>query len=218
MVCWTLWKARNNTVWKRKNNSVLNIVGSAAIALDQWRKAQDKISLSSLCFNNKVDGVERWTKPETNTIKLNVDAATIEREEQYGFGIVARDHFGNCLEARAGCFGGVYSAAVIEALGIKEALSWIKTKNWDYVVVETDSLVTVQAIRSSQTVGSTFDLIIQDCRSALFSLPNVHLYFIKRSTNRAAHYVARQSRFYAGGSISNFLISSELQNLMYSEC
>ncbi|XP_030502854.2 uncharacterized protein LOC115718027 [Cannabis sativa] len=181
-------------------------------------KAQDKNSLSSLCLNNKVDGGERWIKPETNTIKLNVDAAIFEKEEQYGFGIVARDHFGNCLEARAGCFGGVYSAAVIEALGIKEALSWIKTKNWDHVVVETDSLVTVQAIRSSQIMGSTFGLVIQDCRSALLSLPNVNLYFVKRSANRAAHYVARQSRFYAGGSISNFPISSELQNLMYSEC
>ncbi|KAM6569080.1 hypothetical protein CsatB_017065 [Cannabis sativa] len=218
MVCWSLWKARNNTVWKAKNTSVSNIVGSATIALDQWKKAQDKNSLSSLCINNKVDGVERWTKPETNTIKLNVDAAIFEREEQYGFGIVARDHCGNCLEARAGCFGGIYSAAVVEALGIKEALSWIKTKNWVHVVVETDSLVTVQAIRSSQTMGSTFGLIIQDCRSALLSLPNVNLCFVKRSANRAAHYVARQSRFYAGGSISDFPISSDLQNLMYSEC
>ncbi|XP_060957652.1 uncharacterized protein LOC133029176 [Cannabis sativa] len=218
MVCWSLWKARNNTVWKAKNTSVSNIVGSATIALDQWKKAQDKNSLSSLCINNKVDGVEHWTKPETNTIKLNVDASIFEREEQYGFGIVARDHGGNCLEARAGCFGGIYSAAVVEALGIKEALSWIKTKNWVHVVVETDSLVTVQAIRSSQIMGSTFGLIIQDCRSALLSLPNVNLCFVKRSANRAAHYVARQSRFHAGGSISDFPISSDLQNLMYSEC
>uniref|UniRef100_A0A803PT91 RNase H type-1 domain-containing protein n=1 Tax=Cannabis sativa TaxID=3483 RepID=A0A803PT91_CANSA len=218
MVCWTLWKARNNTVWKEKKTSISKVIVSAMVALDHWRKAQDKISLSSLCLNNKDDGAERWSKPDMNKIKLNVDAALFERDEQYGFGIVAQDHFGNCLEARAGSFGGVHSAAVIKALGIKEALSWIKAKNWNHVVIETDSLVTVQAIRSTQSMGSTFGLIIQDCRVALLSLPNVHLYFVKRSANRAAHYVARQSRFYTGCSISDFPIFSELQNILYSEC
>ncbi|XP_030477881.1 uncharacterized protein LOC115694919 [Cannabis sativa] len=217
MVCWTLWKARSNTVWKGKNTSVLNVIVSATVALDHWRKAQDKNSLSSLCFSNKDDGAERWTKSDMDIIKLNVDAAILEREEQYGFGIVARDHFGSCLEARTGSFGGVYPAAVIEALGIKEALSWIKAKNWSHVVIETDILVVVQAVRSSQTLGSTFGLIIQDYRLALLSLPNVHLYFVKRSANRAAHYVARQSRFYAGCSVSEFPITSELQDILYSE-
>ncbi|KAM6600724.1 uncharacterized protein LOC133034004 [Cannabis sativa] len=47
------------------------------------------------------------------------------------------------VTARAGCYGGRYAVEVIEAMGIKEALSWVKTNNWQHVQIETDSLVSV---------------------------------------------------------------------------
>lgn len=41
-----------------------------------------------------------------------------------------------------------------EALGIKEALSWVKKSNRVNIVVESDCLLAVQAIRNSYTIHS----------------------------------------------------------------
>ncbi|KAM6562707.1 hypothetical protein CsatB_022705 [Cannabis sativa] len=97
MLCWALWKARNATVWNKKVSSHTEILALACTTLDHWRKAQDNTCLSSLFFENKGDGAELWTKPESNNIKVNIDAALFTQENSYGFGIVARDSQGKNL-------------------------------------------------------------------------------------------------------------------------
>ncbi|KAM6563313.1 hypothetical protein CsatB_023311 [Cannabis sativa] len=129
MVCWSLWKARNSIVWKNKALTVANVLASARISLDHWIKAQDNTSLSSINFHNNGDGAELWTKPDTNTIKINGDAATFAIENRYGYGMVARNDSGIIIDGKAGCNTGTFTPEVAEIIGIKEALSWIKTHN-----------------------------------------------------------------------------------------
>ncbi|XP_062085599.1 uncharacterized protein LOC133791697 [Humulus lupulus] len=181
-------------------------------------EAQDKTTLLSLSLENNDARSESWIKPGTNQIKINVDAALFQRECSYGFGLVARDSSGRLIEAKTCYQGGVFPAEVVEAMGIKEALSWIKSKNWHNVEIETDSMLSVQSIRSNQIMSSIFGLLIQDCQILLSSLHNVHLRFIKRSANRVAHAVARHSRFLSGCSIFEHNVWADLQALLYSEC
>lgn len=58
---------------------------------------------------------------------------------------------------------------ISETTGIKEALSWIYRHSWSNVVMETDSVVCVQAINSNMFMPSQFGLLIQDCRDSLIS-------------------------------------------------
>lgn len=80
-LCWTIWKARNELIWNQKSLSIEEVKTLSGVTLFQWRKAQNKENLphSGLCTN--VDGAESWTKPYTNTIKVNVDAAIFGRME-----------------------------------------------------------------------------------------------------------------------------------------
>ncbi|XP_030497789.2 uncharacterized protein LOC115713445 [Cannabis sativa] len=103
MYSWAIRKARNKVVWKKKQSSVNDVLTSAQVALDHWNKAQDKISLSSICLENIGDGAESWTKPVENTIKINVDASLFDSDNKYGFGIVARNYLGHLVAARVGC-------------------------------------------------------------------------------------------------------------------
>ncbi|KAM6544717.1 hypothetical protein CsatB_025453 [Cannabis sativa] len=137
MYSWAIWKARNKVVWKKKHSYVNDVLTSAQVALDHWNKAQ---KTQSICLKSIGDGVELWTKPAENTIKINVDAALFDSDNKYGFEIVARNHLGHLVAARAGCHGGRYAAKVIEAMGIKEVLSWVKTNNWQHVQIETTVL------------------------------------------------------------------------------
>uniref|UniRef100_A0A803PNA3 RNase H type-1 domain-containing protein n=1 Tax=Cannabis sativa TaxID=3483 RepID=A0A803PNA3_CANSA len=130
----------------------------------------------------------------------------------------ARDDLGKLIEAKTCYKAGNYFAEVVEALEIKEALSWIKSNNWQKVEIETDSLLTVQAIRSDHNMSSTFGLITKDCHALLLSLIDVKLRFIKRSANRVAHAVARHARFFPGCSIFEYNVWPDLKDLLYSEC
>uniref|UniRef100_A0A803NUC3 Reverse transcriptase domain-containing protein n=1 Tax=Cannabis sativa TaxID=3483 RepID=A0A803NUC3_CANSA len=74
------------------------------------------------------DGNEHWTLPNVNTIKINTDAVIFSSTNCYCYSCVARSHNGTLLEAKAKCVRGVVSPEVAEAIGIHEALSWIKEK------------------------------------------------------------------------------------------
>lgn len=76
---------------------------------------------------------------------------------------------------------------------MKQALSWIKQKNWPIVEVESDCLAVVQAIRSSVPMLSNFGQIIKDFRRDIRQLSKVSLYFIKWSANMVVHQFAKAS-------------------------
>lgn len=130
------------------------------------------------------DGGEHWVKPTTQTIKANVDAALFEESGSFSFCCVARDHNGSMIEGRGSCRTGRVSPAVAEAIGIREALSWIKLKPWGNIVLESDCLVAIQAIRSPLNILSYFGGIVQECRALLSSLKHISLVFITRSANK----------------------------------
>uniref|UniRef100_A0A803NMY5 Uncharacterized protein n=1 Tax=Cannabis sativa TaxID=3483 RepID=A0A803NMY5_CANSA len=89
-VYWALWKSRNALFWNHKSSSINDVVVSASVTLDQWKKAQRATSLSSFNICSKDDGAEIWTKTVANTIQVNVDAAIFENESLFGYGIVVR--------------------------------------------------------------------------------------------------------------------------------
>ncbi|KAM6596482.1 hypothetical protein CsatA_007006 [Cannabis sativa] len=163
MVCWALWKVRNTLVSNSKASSL------------------------------------------TQSRSMLMHGAFFEKENAYSFGVVARDSSGHLVDLTSKYQVGSYAAEVIEALRVrleshnvigfvvKEALSWLKGKGWSKVKVETNRMVTVQAIFSKQQMTSIFGLIINDYKFLLSSLQNVSLRFIRRLANRVTHFVVRWS-------------------------
>ncbi|KAL8089169.1 hypothetical protein AgCh_038806 [Apium graveolens] len=139
------------------------------------------------------NGDEHWTCLNENTIKVNTDAAIFESPKRYSWSFVASDHRGELIEARnKGVLGDVHPE-LAKAVGIQEALSWIKEQGKADVVVETDFLEAVQAIRSATSKLSYYGRVIQKCKALLDDLrsKNVVLKFVKRSSNNVAHFLAR---------------------------
>lgn len=94
-------------------------------------------------------------------------------------GLVARDADGKVVAARTCCFSGMVAAEFAEALAIKEALSWIKEQDWQEVLLESDCLAAVQAIRSKVEMRSSFGLVVDECRRELRLSNILSLLFIK---------------------------------------
>ena len=80
---------------------------------------------------------------------------------------------------------------LVEAMAVKEALSWVKEMEWQAVVIESDCLVVMQLIRSVYPMRARLGKIIEECRALVSEFNNLSLYFIiKRSANMSAHKLA----------------------------
>lgn len=66
----------------------------------------------------------------------------------------------------------------------RETLSWIKRKNISYSSIELDCQILIHALDLFY-----FGMVVNDCKSILFSMPDMANSFIKRSTN--AHTIAK---------------------------
>lgn len=69
----------------------------------------------------------------------------------------------SCASIR--CRKGQITLELVEALGIKEALSWTKYNHKQPAIVETDCLSMVQAIRCSLVYLSNLGRVTKECKS-----------------------------------------------------
>ncbi|KAK8973020.1 hypothetical protein V6N11_047023 [Hibiscus sabdariffa] len=81
----------------------------------------------------------KWMKPELGWIKVNVDGAWLERENMAAIGVVARDHNGLLLDARAKRLEGSYTPEIVEACAIVEGVRVAVENGWQRVIFEGDS-------------------------------------------------------------------------------
>uniref|UniRef100_A0A803NFH4 RNase H type-1 domain-containing protein n=1 Tax=Cannabis sativa TaxID=3483 RepID=A0A803NFH4_CANSA len=195
-LCWSIWNARNDKVWNNKTSSVEIIVFSAQSYLNQWLTAHS----SNVIFPSPGlipgDGAEQWQPPHGDSIKVNVDAALFSNTTQFEIGFVIRNAQGIFIERVTKLFNGSATPEFVKALGVKEALSWIKRNQPCQAILETDCLVFIQALRSSIEMISMFGQVVKDCKALLKELKNVSIFFIRRSANKVAHNFARASLFY----------------------
>lgn len=199
MLCWMIWKVRNELVWNQKSKGVSNVVESASMVLNQWQIAQDKSFVNHLSFMTQDDGFEHWRLPMANRVKVNVDAAIFEASNRYSFAIVVRGSTGELIQAMSSCREGNVTPDVAEGIAIREALSWVKTQSRSGYEIETDWLLLVQAIRSDSIFLTYLGRIIEECKALLTDLKDrdVILRFVKRSANNVSHYLARYSSLLA---------------------
>ncbi|XP_019200084.1 PREDICTED: uncharacterized protein LOC109193683 [Ipomoea nil] len=132
-------------------------------------------------------------KPHTGMLKINVDATLDTNNKKMGFGYVIRDSTGHFLYARCLPWPSIFRPNEAEAIGIREALTWIKDSNLDNIQVESGCLLLVNGIIHGHDTFSSFDLIISDIREIASDFDNISFLFAKRSTNRVAHLLAREA-------------------------
>ncbi|XP_060969704.1 uncharacterized protein LOC133036942 [Cannabis sativa] len=124
---------------------------------------------------------------------------------------------GSLIEAYSTLHNGACQPALAEVLSVKEALSWLKLKNFLNVLIETDCIVVVQAMYSSAALLSVFNMFIQECQMILDSLNNVLISHVKRFANKAAHCVARGACFWSDRLFTESNIPSALQSIVIAD-
>ncbi|XP_074367545.1 uncharacterized protein LOC141707985 [Apium graveolens] len=126
VVCWNIWRARNEVIWNNRNVRAGNVVSVAVAYLSQWQDVQKKRKVTSHMPNSSPGNIERWTKPERGCVKINCDAALFTSTSQFGVAWVVRNDKGDLIYANCRCFVGKPESHYAEAVSIREALSWAK--------------------------------------------------------------------------------------------
>ncbi|KAL8515507.1 hypothetical protein ACS0TY_014262 [Phlomoides rotata] len=90
---------------------------------------------------------------------------------EMGMGIILHDDRGHHFLSRSHVMPGLYEPEEGEAIGLHEALSWIKDLRVSRVVVEMDAKNVVDAVNGNEEFNSVFGDIVEGCKGLLYSLP-----------------------------------------------
>lgn len=139
------------------------IVERATCYLLEWNEAVNVVNQNSM---TRDVSVERWVKPQFGWLKMNIDAAVDANGNMTGFGWVIRDNVCSFVTAKCLSKLGVHLPKEAEALAIREALSWIKANQMEYVQAESDALSVIQSLKHVKPVSS-FGLILLDIKDIM---------------------------------------------------
>uniref|UniRef100_A0A803NUT6 Reverse transcriptase domain-containing protein n=1 Tax=Cannabis sativa TaxID=3483 RepID=A0A803NUT6_CANSA len=173
MTLWAVWKMRNDVVWNSISPSSEEVIHTAQVNFLDWCNAQ-QLENDTLPGSNMVL-FEKWCPPTFPSFKVNVDGALFNSNGRYGVGMVARCAAGVMLQARTVLKSGMLQPHEVEAIGIKEALGWIKSNGCNGVVLESDCLRVISDIKSKKNMVSPYGHIIFECKALCVEVSNLSL-------------------------------------------
>ncbi|KAM6588598.1 hypothetical protein CsatA_011203 [Cannabis sativa] len=217
MVCWSIWNRRNELVWNFKHPDASEVVAMAKLNYVEWFNAQ-KVNVTDACLTGTTTlPVERWKAPDFPLVKVNVDGALFSAHGQYGLGLIARSAAGLVLGARSLSREGSLQPHIVEAIGIKETLSWSKANGWSPIVVESDCLRVINDLQKFKHMASPYGHILYDCMTLVVDFDFVSFNFAKRSANKVAHALVRSSLFEADRSFSRNSLPFVFESLVLND-
>ncbi|XP_073313582.1 uncharacterized protein [Primulina huaijiensis] len=193
-ILWAIWKQRNSALWTNHLDTPIRMVVTAVSFL------YDCISLAK--SNKEIhDASTRkqygsWTPPPSGTVKCNIDAAFFDDIKSAGISMVVRNEEGRFLMARTNLIKGLCCVREGEAIGLLEALSWIRNSNYPKVLFEVDALTVYNAMTESVADITEFGGIMGRCRDIVATNSGFSVHFTRRQANEIAHVLAKHSRFY----------------------
>jgi ribonuclease HI len=124
-------------------------------------------------------------------LKINFDAAFYADTKSGGWGFVVRDHLDCVRGSGAGPLHHVSSAAHAEILACEVAVKAAANWGMSSIIIESDALNLVSAMRSSDFDRAQEGIIYRDLRLFLnLSFNSFEFYYIPRTCNKIAHELA----------------------------
>ncbi|KAL4352140.1 hypothetical protein GQ457_06G002640 [Hibiscus cannabinus] len=134
--------------------------------------------------------VERWKKPEAGSIKVNVDGAWSQERHLAAIGVVARDHNGMVVDARARRVAGVHNAETVEAYAFVEGIRMTLENDWQIVKFEGDAQHIVAKLNAASLDRSIATSYLEEIWTSLKAHRDYEVVFTNRACNAVAHSLA----------------------------
>ncbi|XP_073136975.1 uncharacterized protein [Henckelia pumila] len=178
---------------------------SERLSLIHWSETllKDFQTAQMSLIQDRLQGLEcssiKWSAPPVNCLRMDVDAAYIERTGQYAFGGLIRNHQGHPLLVFGRNLDRPLSVTAAELFAIEGGLRIARDHGFQAHQVASDSLLVVQAVTRRDEDHSYVGSIAQDIQHLMESQRHIKIMNSRRSDNTVAH------------SIDAFVISSSTQ-------
>lgn len=108
MLCWALWKRRNDLIWEGIVQLIEVVVSKTMDFLSEWKAARNSVSTWA-AREDSVQAVEYyWRKPDVGSYKCNVDAAIFNTDNKYGVDMCIRTDMGEFYRGKTIWFMGEF--------------------------------------------------------------------------------------------------------------
>ncbi|KAB2606263.1 hypothetical protein D8674_005980 [Pyrus ussuriensis x Pyrus communis] len=142
-ICWQIWNDRNASIFKnekpfhyRSFTCAMNMVNNYFKENSGHAEKADAVAKDNLI---------KWKCPMSSHFKINFDGSVANFVVAGGF--VVRSWENKHILAGAMNLGYV-TINVVETLALREALIWARRRNLNHVIVEGDSKLVIDAVRS----------------------------------------------------------------------
>ncbi|KAK7857205.1 hypothetical protein CFP56_019147 [Quercus suber] len=109
--------------------------------------------VNSLKAKQKVNKKQQWEPPPVGFYTINVDGAIPSTNGQSGVGLLIRDWNRRVIAAVSMPLPGRYSVEETEAIAVEQGLVLAKELGLEKIIVEGDSLLTIQAVETMVVGG-----------------------------------------------------------------
>lgn len=158
---------------------------------------------------------QKWKPRGVGSFKLNTDAAVKVGDDTFSIGLILRDHQGEFITGKVKRMTMVSSVLEAEVAAIREGLHWLSSLPYHNVEVESDSTLSVQALKRPHDNVLEVDFVLDECRAIIQSGIGLSITFAKRQANKAAHLMARLPCLLDCQSIYTSPPSMLLETLLY---
>ena len=185
MFVWSIWTQRNQL---RAQQSCCSTTQLAQFANDRFNEFK---AIKLATHPRQRQQRTSWSPPAQNVFKINYDGALCSNTNKSGIGVVIRNGDGLVIASLAQPLNQAFKVVEIEALAASRALEFAANIGLDNVIVEGDSLVVTQALKTKVVVLAAYGLLIRDAFSLAGNFSEVYYSHIKREGNKVVHGLAK---------------------------
>ena len=134
-----------------------------------------------------------WSPTPRSLFKINVDGAIATATKKAGVGVIVRDELGRVEAAMCRNLNATLGAIKTESKAIEAGLLFTQDIGIRDIVVESDSLIMVQALNGTSTPPFVVSAVVQGIRDLNKSFCRVEFSHIKRQGNRPTYILTEHA-------------------------
>ncbi|XP_059670910.1 uncharacterized protein LOC132316455 [Cornus florida] len=163
LLCWHIWKARNDEVFKNIRQDAAEVVSLAVSDLSEFNTISKFKVVYSPVLDSPIFVPSQWTPPPLGFLKLNMDASFSPIFLECGGGIILRDELCRPIKIASLFFHHVSNVELAEALLLRESLKLAQAWGYSKVLFEGDCK-SVMSLRPNSIFVS---VVLEDIASIL---------------------------------------------------
>ena len=183
VTAWSIWYNRNQVVHEQPYLTPSQVWDYA-----QRLRCDYKGAITANLFRQQPPGIG-WVAQPPNMFKINVDGATVDDGRRSSVVVVICECRGIMVAARGVLLNASYDVETTEALAIEAGILLATEKKLPQVLIESDSLIAVQAVNLGSCHG-IMGPVIHGILNLLNQFRSWKVLHLKRDYNKVAHELA----------------------------